>query len=328
MYVSTSLALLKDAGTRLVCVDVGSAGGFHPRIEAIRSQADIIGIDADPEECARLNAAAKAGERHINAAVGRENETVCLELHKKRTTSSCYATDINRMRHFHDVERFAKEGTISSTTRSLDSICTSEGLSRIDYLKVDVEGLELAVLQGYTGPLLVAELEVNFHPFRKDVPLFDEIMAHMRKRGFFLVDLRRTYWSPTRMRDVRNYSSKGWIMFGDALFALDPFLEANYAFLETAAARGAYLALLCLYGYAAEALMVVDVLTDVRLMTADEGKRLAGIVRKKHTHRKLKAPLGRVLLSAEKWVQFPISISSGLFVTDECQADGPLGNRD
>ncbi|MCG2775796.1 MAG: FkbM family methyltransferase [Desulfobacterales bacterium] len=327
MYVSTSLALLKEADTRLVCVDVGSAGGFHPRIEAIRSRADIIGFDANPEECARLNAAARAGERHINAVVGRENEKVCLELHKKRKTSSCYVTDMNRVRHFHDAERFTKEGTISSTTLSLDSICRSEGLDHIDYLKVDVEGLELSVLQGYTGPLLLAEAEVNFHPFRKDIPLFDEIMAEMRKRNFFLVDLRRTYWSPIKMREIRNYANKGFIMFGDALFALDPFVEANYAFLETAAARASYLALLCLYGYTAEALMVVDVLTDAGLMPADEAEKSSGIIRKKGTSRKLKARLGRPLLFAEKYVQLPISISSGLFMTDYCQADGDLGNE-
>ena len=129
------------------------------------------------------------------------------------------------------------------------------------------------------------------------------------------------------MRDIRNYANKGFIMFGDALFALDPFVESNYAFLETAASRASYLALLCLYGYTAEALMVVDVLKDVCLMPADESERLSRIIRRERIWRKLKARIGRPLLFVEKWVQWPISINSGLFLTDYCQADGELGNQ-
>lgn len=328
MYASTALAILRDAGTRLKCIDVGSAGGFHPRIEAVQSQADIIGIDADPEECARLNAAAKSWERYINAAVGREGETVELELHKKRKTSSCYKTDMERVRHFNDADRFTEEGTIFFTTRSLDSICQSEKIDRIDYLKIDVEGLELAVLGGYSGKFLLAEMEVSFHPFRKDIPLFDEIMKHMRERGFFLLDLRRTFWSPMRQKDLRNYAAKGVLMFGDALFALDPFIEDNHALLSTAAVRARYIALLCLYGYAAEALMMIDVLTDIKLMPANEAKRLENIIRRGGARHKFKPRLGRLLLFLEKWVQFPVSVKSGLFMSNYCQGDGDLGNQD
>ena len=54
MFVSTSLALLEEASSRLVCVDVGSAGGFHPRLNSVRSRADLIGFEVDPEEYDRL----------------------------------------------------------------------------------------------------------------------------------------------------------------------------------------------------------------------------------------------------------------------------------
>lgn len=74
--------------------------------------------------------------------------------------------------------------------------------------------------------------------------------------------------------------------------------------------------------------MVVDVLVNTRLMHADEAERVSGIIRRERTRGKVKVRLGRPLLFAEKWVQFPISISSGLFMTDYCQADGELGNRD
>jgi len=319
MQSSISIALLEDADTRLKCIDVGSAGGFHPRIESVRSHADIIGIDADPEECARLNEAAKNGERYINAAVGREGETVELELHRKRKTSSCYKTDMERVCYFYDADRFTEEGTLSFKTRSLDSICQYGGIEGIDYLKIDVEGLELALL---------AEIEVSFHPFRKDMPLFDEIMKHMRDRGFFLLDLRRTFWSPMRQKDLKNYAAKGVLMFGDALFVLDPFLEANHALLSTPVARARYLSLLCLYGYTAEALMVIDMLSNGKVMPVNEAKKLEEIIKNGGTRHKWKAPVGRMLLFLEKWVQFPVAVRSGLFVNSCYQGDGDLGNHE
>ena len=259
MYVSAARALLETANSRVICLDIGSAGGFHPRLEAIRGCADLFGAEADPDECERLNACARPGERHINIAVGRDGERVTLELHRKRKTSSCYPTDPDRVRCFAEVDRLTPEGQVTFITRSLDAVCEAEGIARIDYLKVDVEGHELAVLEGYSGPLLVAEIEVNFYPFRIGVPTFDIVMRYMRERGFTLMDLRRTFWSPLSARKIRNYGAKGVLIHGDALFVLDPFLPSNYPALKTREARNRYLALLCLYGYAAEALAVLDV---------------------------------------------------------------------
>jgi len=326
MYSAIAKELLKYAHTRPVCIDVGSAGGFHPRLESMRSNIDIIGFDADPDECARLNAIARHGERHINAAIGRENEKIVLELHNKRKTSSCYKTDMDRVRYFSDAERYAPDGEISFTTRSLDAVCASAGINRIDYIKVDVEGHELAVLEGYTKPFLLAEIEVSFHPFRKGICFFDQIMHHMRERGFILLDLRRNYWSPNKVNEIRNYSAKGFLMHGDTLFVIDPFLEANDPVLRTYDARARYLALLCLYGYTAEALMFIDVLKDKKLMPTNEAETFEAIIKKESNHRKFKLRLGRLMIFLEKWIQLPVSVRSGLFLSKHYQGDGELGN--
>ncbi|MBF0504263.1 MAG: FkbM family methyltransferase [Candidatus Omnitrophica bacterium] len=328
MYVAIAKELLKSVHARPVCVDVGSAGGFHQRLEAVRSEVDIIGFDADPDECARLNAAAKQGERHINAAIGRENEKITLELHKKRKTSSCYKTNMDRVSYFYDAERFTPEGEISFTTHSLDAICASEGIKRIDYIKVDVEGHELAVLEGCAKVFLFAELEVYFHPFREGACSFDQIMSHMRQRGYILMDLRRNYWSPKSTDAIRNYSVKGMLMFGDALFCLDPFLKVNQSAWSTAEARAGYLALLSLYGYTAEALMFIDVLKGNGSMPTDEAEIFKGIIMRGSVRRKCKARLGRIMLLMEKWMQFPIAVRSGLSLSAHCQGDGELGNLD
>ena len=328
MYADIAIKLLRNANARPVCVDVGSAGGFHPRMGAIRSVVDIIGFDADTDECARLNSAGRKGERHINAAIGRENERIVLELHNKRKTSSCYKTDMDRVSCFHDVERFKPEGEISFTTHSLDVVCASEGINRIDYIKIDVEGHELAVLEGCAKAFLLAEIEVYFHPFRKGACSFDQIMLHMRERGYILMDLRRAFWSPNSTGAVRNYGAKGILMFGDALFCLDPFLAANHYALNTKEDRARYLALLSLYGYTAEALMFIEVFKDKGLMPTDEAEIFKGIIIRGSVRHKLKVRFGRIMLFVEKWIQLPIAVRSGLFLSEDYQGDGELGNPD
>ncbi len=328
MFSRIALDLLRYAQTRPVCIDVGSAGGFHPRLAAIESEVDIIGFDADPEECARLNAAAKPGSRHINYAIGRENEKVTLELHKKAKTSSLYKTDRDRVSHYYDAERFMPVGEISFTTRSLDSVAASERIGRIDYLKVDVEGHELAVLEGCAQPFLFAEIEVYFHPFRQGACSFDAIMKHMRERGFMLIDLRRNFWSPRRTREVRNYGSKGVLMHGDALFCVDPFLKENHSLLSARDARARLFALMSLYGYTAESLMFIDALRKAELMPADEAAAFENIIVKGSPHRKYPARLGRVMLLLEKFFKMPVAIRSGLSLSTYFQADGDLGNSD
>ena len=320
--------LLKNALARPVCVDIGSAGGFHPRLVSIRSEVEIIGFDADPDECARLNALAAQGERHINAAIGRNNEKIVFELHKKRKTSSCYTTDMERLSYYQDSERYMTEDKISFTTRSLDAVCASEGINRIDYIKADVEGHELAVLEGCSKTFLMAEIEVNFYPFRKGTCFFDQIMRHMRERGYILLDLRRNYWSPEDIAVKGNYGVKGIPFFGDALFCLDPFLESNLPALSTKEIRAGYLALLCLYGYTSEALMFIDVLSKKGAMPAEEAEVFKGIITRSPLRRKWKPRLRRIMLFLEKWIQFPVAVRSGLSIEGHCQGDGELGNPD
>jgi FkbM family methyltransferase len=72
------------------------------------------------------------------------------------------------------------------TTRRLDDIDLVE---RIDYLKIDAQGSELAVIQGADrklGDAVFVQLEAQFVPLYKNQAMFRDLDAAMHERGFML----------------------------------------------------------------------------------------------------------------------------------------------
>lgn len=119
-------------------------------------------------------------------AIGDGKESI-LNICSAPGMSSLLEPDLDLLDHFHG---FGEWGQIverqSLTTRRLDDIDEIQG---IDFLKLDVQGSELAILENATEKLkstLVIHVETLFVPFYKGQPLFGEIDLALRKAGFLL----------------------------------------------------------------------------------------------------------------------------------------------
>jgi hypothetical protein len=70
-----------------------------------------------------------------------------------------------------------------------------EGLTRIDLLKIDIEGAELDLLENIPYPVLreIRQISVEFHAFIRphDRPRIEAVIAAMRARNFFVLDFSR-----------------------------------------------------------------------------------------------------------------------------------------
>jgi FkbM family methyltransferase len=84
--------------------------------------------------------------------------------------------------------------TLTVTVDTLDDVCAREGIDRINLLKLDVQGAELQVLRG--GERLLAQeavdiifMEVMFVPHYENGPLFHEVHAELRGRGYSLYNI-------------------------------------------------------------------------------------------------------------------------------------------
>jgi FkbM family methyltransferase len=88
-------------------------------------------------------------------------------------------------------------GTSNYTTvylpmRTLDTIIAEKSLPVPDFVKLDVQGAELAILQGMTNTLphvKYFQIEVSFHRWNKDAPMAEEIITYMASKGYYMIDI-------------------------------------------------------------------------------------------------------------------------------------------
>eukprot|EP00929_Paragymnodinium_shiwhaense_P032623 TRINITY_DN18052_c0_g1_i1.p1 TRINITY_DN18052_c0_g1~~TRINITY_DN18052_c0_g1_i1.p1 ORF type:complete len:340 (+),score=95.59 TRINITY_DN18052_c0_g1_i1:92-1111(+) len=102
-------------------------------------------------------------------------------------TSSMLEPNIPLLRRFVQLEEVTTVvGRSEVQTHRLDDLAEDLG-SRVDFLKLDVQGFELSVLKGAEKLLqsvLVLHTEVEFVELYEKQPLFAEVDQYMRQRGF------------------------------------------------------------------------------------------------------------------------------------------------
>jgi FkbM family methyltransferase len=183
-----SLYQLFDDVPRLKAIDVGASPIDGPPPYAALFDAgrvDLIGFEPDPDQHRALVASKRAHATYLPYAIG-DGAAATLHICKAPGMTSLLEPDLEILRHFPG---FADWGTVLRTlpvqTRKLDDVPEAAGA---DYLKLDLQGGELAVLGGalrLLEQLLVIHIEVQFVPFYKHQPLFAELDQALRSGGFF-----------------------------------------------------------------------------------------------------------------------------------------------
>jgi FkbM family methyltransferase len=185
--------------------------------------AQVIGFEAVKAECDKLNAKAMTNHRYLPYFIGDGSERV-FHTCNKTMTSSLYEPNTPLLRRFQYLEELTRvvETAPVKTTR-LDDVPEVEA---IDYLKMDVQGAELDVLRGaerLLGSTLVIQAEVEFSPMYKDQPLFADVDAHLRARGFsfhcFLSVSGRTFRPLVNTRDIAAPFRQ--LLWGEAVYTRD-----------------------------------------------------------------------------------------------------------
>jgi FkbM family methyltransferase len=183
-----SLFTLFDDVPRLKVIDVGASpiDGPPPYQRLFDAgRIELVGFEPDPDQHRALMAQSRPGATYLPHAIG-DGSAGVLHICQAPGMTSLLEPDLEVLRHFPG---FAQWGTVVRKppieTKRLDDIAEA---SRADYLKLDLQGGELAVLHGAPRLLeqvLVIQVEVQFVPFYKGQALFAELDQELRRAGFY-----------------------------------------------------------------------------------------------------------------------------------------------
>lgn len=229
----------------LTLLDIGSAGGVEPRWKQITSKTSYIGFEPDSRSNLDASDAGKdfASYSLIPAAVWKYDGELSIQLCRKPQVSSHFLPNTAFLGKFPRPERFDVLDSTSVSASRLDSL----NIEKCDFIKLDIQGGELAALQGGEEVLRKTfglEIEVEFLGVYQGQPLFGEVCAYLAAQGFEFIDFTNLCRWDRRVR-----TGFGQCVFGDALFFKSPDRvkkELNEGVLSRADAMR-YFAILALY---------------------------------------------------------------------------------
>jgi FkbM family methyltransferase len=218
--------LLQPIGSEIHVADVGAAflGEQPPYLPLLERQLGrLTGFEPDAQEAAGL--ADKLGPRAtlLPYALGDGDEHTLHICQPGLGMTSLLEPDPETLGFFN---LFPDWGRVVATepvqTRRLDDV---EEVDQIDYLKMDVQGSELPILENGRGKLADAvaiQLEISFIPLYKDQPTFGAIDLEMRRQGLI----------PHRFTNVKTWSISPTTRGGNPRAPFHQLLEADIVYVR------------------------------------------------------------------------------------------------
>src|SRR6266481_1228578 len=245
----------------LSVIDIGARGGGMGELAGLSRFTRYVGFDADQEECQRLMSAPPIdySEYRVYPYFIGQGGTVDFRFYSDRGMSSTYKISTEYSRAFLEPSP-RLERTVKLEAVSLDSVMAKERINAPDLLKLDTQGSELAILCGANHTLAetsLVELEVEFLPMYEGQPLFADLDALLRSRGFELLYLNRAF---LQRKKFYKGLSRGQLVFGDALYGRSPSQLGSLSLKQVAK----YIILLCHYGHLDLAWQVYQEHSEVR----------------------------------------------------------------
>jgi len=237
-------------GQAIELLDVGASGGIIPRWRPYREDLSFTGVEPDARSIPALVNSPEAkvfrGYEIIPFGAWSRNGPVNISFTRKPMCSSHFMPNREFLSRFPQIERFDVVASNEVDCRTVDDLLASAGKS-VDFIKLDLEGGELAVLEGATKTLQMCtglHVEVCFQSIREGQPLFADVQRFLGSRGIEFVDfVALMRW------ERRSFSGPGQAIFADALFLRSPenLLSIPSGGILSAAKARVYLAILLIY---------------------------------------------------------------------------------
>ena len=165
------------------CVDIGAYNGDWTRLfREIFPESGVLMIEAQEARRGALEKVAARSEPGLDVEIAllgpRRAERILF--HEMESGSSV----------FEEASPYSRTA-IEKSAQTLDGLLREKSCPRVDFIKLDVQGYELEVLNGGSRAMSQAEailLETSLLPINRGCPLFAEVIAFFHKLGFRLFD--------------------------------------------------------------------------------------------------------------------------------------------
>ena len=116
----------------------------------------VVGFEPDQDECARLNAAVPTGvpRSYVPADMWSDVGEVAVHINAASPTSSIYPANLDLIRRYEKQHWETRQTVrkVPSRATTLDQAMAENGL-HADFLKIDTQGAEYAILSGAADTL-------------------------------------------------------------------------------------------------------------------------------------------------------------------------------
>lgn len=176
-------------------IDVGARGGISRKWAPLKGAIRAIGFEPDEAECQRLNEAAGSDCLYLPVALFNKKGQISLNITRKLACCSVLEPNYSLVNRFLGAEDYEVTATAEINCNTLDEVIKTTDVKEVDFIKIDTQGSELQILQGAEETLnqhcvFGLEIEAEFSPLYKDQPLFADIDAFLRRKGFALFDIK------------------------------------------------------------------------------------------------------------------------------------------
>ncbi|XTP35899.1 FkbM family methyltransferase [Mycobacterium sp. TJFP1] len=182
----------------------------------------VTGFEPQPDALAELQTRKGPGERYLPYAVGDGGEHT-LNICRASGMTSLFEPDPDTLNLFEVLEPYGEVlERMPLSTHKLDDISEIEHL---DFLKIDIQGGELAVFQNGRTKLADAvaiQTEVSFVTLYRDQPTMGDVDVEMRSQGFV----------PHCFAAVKRWPIAPYVVNDNPRWALNQLLEADIVYVR------------------------------------------------------------------------------------------------
>ena len=187
--------LLQRYAVQPVLVDVGASGGSPDIWRPIARHSTYIGFDPDLREVKRDTVDGYKAGVVINKAIS-ENPSatsVTFYLTESPYCSSTLEPDEEALSAYSFWKLFGVRRMVTVPATTLSRVVLEEGLSSIDWLKIDSQGTDLRIYRSIDDPLRNRIIAVDTEPglldAYRDEDLFVDVHRYLKSEGFWLSNL-------------------------------------------------------------------------------------------------------------------------------------------